>query len=125
MPTIQQIIRKGRKRTPKKSKTPALENSPQKRGICTRVYVVSPKKPNSANRKVARVRCSNGKEVTAYIRGEGHNLQENASVLIAGGGAKDTGTKQHIIRGPLDTAAVEGRKQGRSHYGAKREKKKK
>ena len=124
MPTIRQIILKGRHPKKKKSKTQALKKVPQARGVCRSIYVTSPKKPNSANRKVAKVLLSNGKEITAYIPGEGHNLQDNASVLVAGGGAQDTGTKIHIIRGTLDTTGVEGRMQGRSCYGAKRPKKK-
>lgn len=123
MPTIQQLIRKGRKSKRKKTTAPALENCPQKRGVCTRVYTTTPKKPNSALRKVARVRLTNGMEVSAYIPGEGHNLQEHSIVLIRGGRVKDLpGVRYHIIRGTLDTAGVEDRKQGRSHYGAKKPK---
>lgn len=123
MPTIQQLIRKGRKQIKKKSKSPALDSCPQKRGVCTRVYTTTPKKPNSAMRKVARVRLTNGKEVNVYIPGEGHNLQEHSIVLIRGGRVKDLpGVRYHIIRGALDTAGVENRKQGRSKYGAKRPK---
>lgn len=124
MPTIQQLIRKGRKSKVEKTTAPALQSCPQKRGVCTRVYTTTPKKPNSALRKVARVRLTNGIEVTAYIPGEGHNLQEHSIVLIRGGRVKDLpGVRYHIIRGTLDTAGVEGRKQRRSHYGAKRPKK--
>jgi len=123
LPTIQQLIRKGRKSKRKKTTAPALENCPQKRGVCTRVYTTTPKKPNSALRKVARVRLTNGMEVSAYIPGEGHNLQEHSIVLIRGGRVKDLpGVRYHIIRGTLDTAGVEDRKQGRSHYGAKKPK---
>jgi len=123
MPTINQLVRSGR--TPKefKSKVPALARSPQKRGVCTRVYTTTPKKPNSALRKVARVRLTNGYEVTAYIGGEGHNLQEHSVVVIRGGRVKDLpGVRYHIVRGSLDTAGVEGRRQSRSKYGAKRPK---
>lgn len=121
LPTIQQLIRKGRKSKTKKTTAPALENCPQKRGVCTRVYTTTPKKPNSALRKVARVRLTNGMEVSAYIPGEGHNLQEHSIVLIRGGRVKDLpGVRYHVIRGTLDTAGVEDRKQGRSLYGAKR-----
>ncbi|MEX0889914.1 MAG: 30S ribosomal protein S12 [Balneolaceae bacterium] len=121
MPTIQQLIRKGRKNKTSKTGSPALQNCPQKRGVCTRVYTTTPKKPNSALRKVARVRLTNGIEVSAYIPGEGHNLQEHSIVLIRGGRVKDLpGVRYHIVRGTLDTAGVEDRKQGRSHYGAKR-----
>ncbi len=123
MPTIQQILRNGRNKKTKKPKAPALGGMPQRSGNVSRVYVISPKKPNSANRKVAKVLLTNGKMVTAYIMGEGHTLQENATVMVSGGGAKDTGTRQHIVRGKLDMAGVEGRKQGRSHYGTKRPKK--
>jgi len=124
MPTINQLIRKGRKKIKKKKSTRALENCPQKRGVCTRVYTSTPKKPNSALRKVARVRLTNGVEVTAYIPGEGHNLQEHSIVLIRGGRVKDLpGVRYHIIRGKLDTAGVEERKQGRSKYGTKKSKK--
>ncbi len=121
MPTIQQLIRNPRKNKTKRIKTPALKQCPQKRGICLRVYVVTPKKPNSALRKVARVRLSNGFEVTAYIPGIGHNLQEHSIVLIRGGRAKDLpGVRYHIIRGVLDTLGVKNRAQGRSKYGAKK-----
>jgi len=121
MPTINQLIRLGRKPKMKKSKAPALASCPLKRGVCTRVYTRTPKKPNSALRKVARVRLSNGKEVTAYIGGEGHNLQEHSMVMVRGGRVKDLpGVRYHVIRGPLDAEGVEGRRQGRSKYGAKR-----
>lgn len=136
MPTINQLIRKGRKRVPKKNKTPALlknfssiknrtlemkKGSPLKRGVCTKVTTATPKKPNSALRKIARVRLTNGVEVTAYIPGIGHNLQEHSVVLIRGGRVKDLpGVRYHIVRGVFDTAGVEGRKQGRSKYGAKK-----
>ncbi len=124
MPTLNQLIRKGRKVVAKKSKSPALQGCPQKRGVCTRVYTTTPKKPNSALRKVARVRLTNGIEVTAYIPGEGHNLQEHSIVLIRGGRVKDLpGVRYHIVRGALDTSGVEGRNQRRSKYGAKRPKK--
>ncbi|NOY64446.1 MAG: 30S ribosomal protein S12 [Nitrospirae bacterium] len=123
MPTISQLIRKGRKRIKEKSKSPALQNCPQRRGVCTRVYTTTPKKPNSALRKVARVRLTNGYEVTAYIPGIGHNLQEHSIVLIRGGRVKDLpGVRYHIIRGALDTMGVADRKQGRSKYGAKKPK---
>jgi len=137
LPTISQLVRKGRKKLKKKSKAPALsfsfntlknkvergKGSPQKRGVCTQVKTVTPKKPNSALRKVARVRLTNGLEVTAYIPGEGHNLQEHSVVLIRGGRVKDLpGVRYHIVRGALDTAGVDGRKQGRSLYGAKKPK---
>ena len=123
MPTINQLIRKGRKKQLKKNNVPALNKSPQKRGVCTRVYTTTPKKPNSALRKVARVRLSNGFEVNAYIPGEGHNLQEHSIVLIEGGRVKDLpGVKYHIIRGVLDPAGVEGRRSSRSRYGAKKPK---
>ncbi|MFC1973889.1 30S ribosomal protein S12 [Chloroflexota bacterium] len=137
MPTVSQLVRKGRKQLKKKSKAPALlftfntlknkvergKGSPQKRGVCTQVKTVTPKKPNSALRKVARVRLTNGMEVTAYIPGEGHNLQEHSVVLIRGGRVKDLpGVRYHIVRGALDTAGVEERKQGRSLYGAKKPK---
>ncbi len=123
MPTINQLIRKGRTSTKSKTKSPALESCPQKRGVCTRVMTVTPKKPNSALRKVARVRLSNGIEVTAYIPGIGHNLQEHSVVLIRGGRVKDLpGVRYHIVRGTLDTAGVAGRTQRRSKYGAKRPK---
>lgn len=118
-----QLVRKGRSFKPMKSKVPALDRCPQKRGVCTRVYTTTPKKPNSALRKVARVRLTNGSEVTAYIGGEGHNLQEHSVVLIRGGRVKDLpGVRYHIVRGSLDTAGVSGRKQGRSKYGEKRPK---
>ena len=123
MPTINQLVRKGRERILAKKKAPALDSCPQKRGVCTRVYTTTPKKPNSALRKVARVRLTNNIEVTAYIPGEGHNLQEHSIVLIRGGRIKDLpGVRYHIIRGTLDTSGVEDRKQGRSKYGAKRQK---
>ncbi|PKL11644.1 MAG: 30S ribosomal protein S12 [Spirochaetae bacterium HGW-Spirochaetae-6] len=123
MPTINQLIRKGREKVVYKSKSPALTNCPQRRGVCVRVMTVTPKKPNSALRKVARVRLSNGYEVTGYIPGVGHNLQEHSVVLIRGGRIKDLpGVRYHIIRGALDTSGVEGRKQGRSKYGAKKPK---
>lgn len=134
MPTINQLVRHGRKTTVEKSKSPALnvrwnslkrrevkQSASQKRGVCTRVGTLTPKKPNSALRKYARVRLSNGYEVTAYIGGEGHNLQEHSTVLIRGGRVKDLpGVRYHIVRGTLDTAGVEGRRQGRSHYGTKK-----
>ena len=120
MPTIQQLVRKGRQDKVDKTKTAALKGSPQRRGVCTRVYTTTPKKPNSALRKVARVRLSNSMEVTAYIPGEGHNLQEHSVVLIRGGRVKDLhGVRYHIIRGVLDTQGVKDRKQGRSKYGQK------
>lgn len=120
MPTINQLVRKGRKKPVKKSKSVDLERCPQKKGVCLQVMTRTPKKPNSALRKVARVRLSNGREVTAYIPGEGHNLQEHSIVLIRGGRVRDLpGVKYHIIRGKLDTAGVDGRKRGRSKYGAK------
>jgi small subunit ribosomal protein S12 len=123
MPTIQQLIRKGRTDVVFKSKSPALDNCPQRRGVCTRVYTTTPKKPNSAMRKVARVRLTNGNEVNAYIPGEGHNLQEHSIVLVRGGRVKDLpGVRYHIVRGALDTAGVEGRTQQRSKYGTKRPK---
>jgi small subunit ribosomal protein S12 len=137
VPTVNQLVRKGRVKAKKKSKTPALHytynalkgrmsqinGAPQRRGVCTQVKTVTPKKPNSALRKVARVRLTNGMEVTAYIPGEGHNLQEHSTVLLRGGRVKDLpGVRYHIIRGALDTAGVEGRQQGRSKYGAKRTK---
>jgi small subunit ribosomal protein S12 len=123
MPTINQLVRKGRERAKKKSTTPALKGAPQKRGVCTRVYTSTPKKPNSALRKVARVRLTSGIEVTAYIPGIGHNLQEHSVVLVRGGRVKDLpGVRYHIIRGTLDTLGVEDRKQGRSKYGAKKPK---
>ena len=124
MPTINQLVRQGREAARKKSKTPAMESCPQKRGVCIRVYTTTPKKPNSALRKVARVRLVNGFEVTAYIPGEGHNLQEHSVVLIRGGRVKDLpGVRYHTVRGTLDCAGVGNRKQGRSKYGAKRAKK--
>lgn len=125
MPTIGQLIRKSRQSVQEKSNAPALKNCPQKRGVCTRVYTTTPKKPNSALRKVARVRLTNSIEVTAYIPGIGHNLQEHSVVLIRGGRVKDLpGVRYHIIRGSLDTAGVQNRAQARSKYGAKRAKKK-
>ena len=124
MPTINQLVRQGRKTFEKKSKSPLLENSPQKRGVCLSVKTTSPKKPNSALRKIARVKLSNGSEATCYIPGIGHNLQEHSVVLIRGGRVKDLpGVRYHIIRGKLDTAGVAKRMQGRSKYGAKRPKK--
>ena len=123
MPTINQLVRKGRVTILSKNKAPALDACPQKRGVCTRVYTTTPKKPNSALRKVARVRLTNSMEVTAYIPGEGHNLQEHSIVLIRGGRVKDLpGVRYHIIRGTLDTSGVEDRKKGRSKYGAKKPK---
>lgn len=123
MPTINQLVRLNREDVTWKSKAPALQGSPQKRGVCTRVYTTTPKKPNSALRKVARVRLTNSIEVTAYIPGEGHNLQEHSIVLIRGGRVKDLpGVRYHIVRGTLDTAGVTDRKQGRSKYGAKKAK---
>jgi small subunit ribosomal protein S12 len=123
MPTINQLVRKPRESEPVKSKSPALKNSPQKRGVCTRVYTTTPKKPNSALRKVAKVRLTNGFEVISYIGGEGHNLQEHSVVLIRGGRVKDLpGVRYHIVRGSLDTQGVKDRKQSRSKYGAKRPK---
>jgi small subunit ribosomal protein S12 len=123
MPTINQLIRKGRQRIKKKVTTPALKRAPQKRGVCTRVYTSTPKKPNSALRKVARVRLTTGVEATAYIPGIGHNLQEHSVVLVRGGRVKDLpGVRYHIVRGTLDTLGVEDRKQGRSKYGAKKPK---
>lgn len=123
MPTINQLVRKGRKRITKKNTTPALKGSPQRRGVCTRVYTSTPKKPNSALRKVARVRLTTGIEVTAYIPGIGHNLQEHSVVLVRGGRVKDLpGVRYHIVRGTLDTLGVDDRKQGRSKYGAKKPK---
>ena len=123
MPTIQQLVRKGRQDKVSKTKTPALKGSPQRRGVCTRVYTTTPKKPNSALRKVARVRLTNGIEVTTYIPGVGHNLQEHSIVLIRGGRVKDLpGVRYHVVRGTLDAAGVTDRKQGRSKYGAKRPK---
>jgi|TARA_B110000116_G_C16540163_1_gene448288 small subunit ribosomal protein S12 len=121
MPTINQLVRKGRKKILKKNSVPALMACPQRRGVCTRVYTTTPKKPNSALRKVARVRLSNGFEVAAYIPGEGHNLQEHSIVLIEGGRVKDLpGVRYHTVRGVLDTSGVEGRKTSRSRYGAKK-----
>ncbi len=121
MPTISQLVRQGREQLQTKKKAPALKESPQKRGVCTRVYTTTPKKPNSALRKVARVRLTNGFEVTSYIPGVGHNLQEHSVVLIRGGRVKDLpGVRYHIIRGTLDAVGVQGRKQSRSKYGAKR-----
>jgi small subunit ribosomal protein S12 len=123
MPTINQLVRKGRERARKKINTPALRGAPQKRGVCTRVYTTTPKKPNSALRKVARVRLTSGVEVTAYIPGIGHNLQEHSVVLVRGGRVKDLpGVRYHIIRGTLDTLGVEDRKKGRSKYGSKKPK---
>lgn len=122
MPTVNQLVRKGRTRKRYKSKSPALDSCPQKRGVCTRVFTTTPKKPNSAMRKVARVRLTNNIEVTGYIPGVGHNLQEHSIVLIRGGRVKDLpGVRYHIVRGVYDTLGVEGRKQGRSLYGAKKE----
>ena len=124
MPTIQQLVRKGRVNKVKKTKSPALMNCPQRRGVCTRVYTTTPKKPNSALRKVAKVRLTNSVEVIAYIPGEGHNLQEHSIVLVRGGRVKDLpGVKYHIVRGALDTSGVDDRRQSRSKYGAKRPKK--
>ena len=123
MPTINQLVRKGRREHQKKNKCPALQKNPQKRGVCTRVYTTTPKKPNSALRKVARVRLTNGYEVTSYIGGEGHNLQEHSIVLIRGGRVKDLpGVRYHVVRGTLDASGVSDRRQGRSKYGAKRPK---
>jgi len=123
MPTISQLVRKGREKIKRKNKAPALVESPQKRGVCTRVYTTTPKKPNSALRKVARVRLTNGFEVTSYIPGVGHNLQEHSVVLIRGGRVKDLpGVRYHIVRGTLDAVGVQGRKRSRSKYGAKRPK---
>ena len=123
MPTVNQLIRKGRETKREKTKTPALQGAPQKRGVCTRVSTMTPKKPNSALRKIARVRLTNGREVNAYIPGEGHNLQEHSVVLVRGGRVKDLpGVRYHIIRGTLDTAGTKNRKKARSKYGAKREK---
>jgi small subunit ribosomal protein S12 len=125
MPTIQQLVRKGRKQLTSKSKSRALDACPQRRGVCLRVYTTTPKKPNSAMRKVARVRMTNGKEVNAYIPGEGHNLQEHSIGLVRGGRVKDLpGVRYHVVRGALDSAGVTGRLQGRSKYGTKRPKKK-
>ena len=124
VPTIQQLVRKGRVDKSEKTSTPALKGSPQRRGVCTRVYTTTPKKPNSALRKVARVRLTSGMEVTAYIPGEGHNLQEHSIVLVRGGRVKDLpGVRYKIVRGSLDTQGVKDRKQARSRYGAKKEKK--
>ena len=126
MPTISQLVRKERVKVTVKTKSPALKECPQRRGVCTRVYTTTPKKPNSALRKVARVRLTSRQEVTAYIPGIGHNLQEHSVVLIRGGRVKDLpGVRYHVVRGTLDTAGAKGRKQGRSKYGAKREKAKK
>lgn|SRR5690625_1827470 len=123
MATVNQLVRRGRRRRVEQSKVPALEASPQRRGVCTRVYTTTPKKPNSALRKVCRVRLTNGYEVSSYIGGEGHNLQEHSVVLIRGGRVKDLpGVRYHIVRGALDAAGVEKRRQGRSKYGAKRPK---
>ena len=123
MPTISQLIRSGRKVQKKRSSAPALKNCPQKRGVCTRVYTATPKKPNSALRKIARVRLSNGIEVTAYIPGEGHNLQEHSIVLVRGGRVKDLpAVRYHIVRGTIDTVGVEGRHKSRSKYGVKKPK---
>jgi small subunit ribosomal protein S12 len=123
LPTVNQLVKQSREKVLWKSKSPALDSNPQKRGVCTRVYTTTPKKPNSALRKVARVRLTNGIEVTAYIPGEGHNLQEHSIVLIRGGRVKDLpGVRYHIIRGTLDTQGVQDRKQGRSKYGAKKPK---
>lgn len=123
MPTIAQLVRHGRKQLEKKTKSPALKNCPQKRGVCLRVYTTTPKKPNSALRKVARLRLTNGFEVTAYIPGVGHNLQEHSIVVIRGGRVKDLpGVRYHIVRGTLDSAGVADRRRGRSKYGAKRPK---
>jgi len=124
MPTINQLVRKGRKKIKSKTASPALKSCPQKRGVCTRVYTTTPKKPNSALRKVARVRLTNQMEVTTYIGGEGHNLQEHSTVLIRGGRVKDLpGVRYHVVRGALDSVGVDSRRQGRSKYGAKRPKK--
>ncbi len=121
MPTINQLVRKGRKQIKEKTMAPALRGSPQKRGVCTRVYTTTPKKPNSALRKVARVRLTNGMEVTSYIPGEGHNLQEHSVVLIRGGRVKDLpGVRYHVVRGTLDAVGVQKRRQGRSKYGTKK-----
>lgn len=121
MPTLNQLVRKGRKEIIKKNKAPALTQCPQKRGVCTRVYTTTPKKPNSALRKVARVRLNNGFEVTAYIPGEGHNLQEHSIVMVRGGRVKDLpGVRYHVVRGAYDTSGVQDRKRGRSKYGVKK-----
>jgi len=123
MPTINQLVKKGRRKVKKKSKAPVLENCPQKRGVCLTVRTMTPKKPNSALRKIARVRLSNGKEVTAYIPGEGHNLQEHSIVLVRGGRVRDLpGVKYHVVRGVLDCAGVDGRNKSRSKYGTKSQK---
>ncbi|MCY3972778.1 MAG: 30S ribosomal protein S12 [Candidatus Dadabacteria bacterium] len=123
MPSVNQLIRKGRKRTFSKTSSPALQSNPQKRGVCVRVYTTTPKKPNSAMRKVARVRLTNGVEVTAYIPGEGHALQEHSVVLVRGGRVKDLpGVRYHIVRGSLDSTGVENRRRGRSKYGSKKPK---
>jgi small subunit ribosomal protein S12 len=123
LPTLNQLVRKGRKVIKVKSKSPALQNCPQRKGVCTRVYTQTPKKPNSALRKIARVRLTNGIEVTAYIGGEGHNLQEHSIVLVRGGRVKDLpGVRYHIVRGTQDASSVDARRQGRSKYGAKRPK---
>jgi len=123
LPTINQLIRKGRKKKAEKSKAPALQSCPQRRGVCTRVYTSTPKKPNSALRKIARVRLTNGIEVTAYIPGEGHNLQEHSIVLVRGGRVKDLpGVRYHIVRGTADASGVDGRRKSRSKYGVKRPK---
>ena len=123
MPTLNQLIKKGRKRVFEKSKVPAMQSCPQRRGVCTRVYTTSPKKPNSALRKVARVRLTNGIEITSYIPGVGHNLQEHSVVMVRGGRVKDLpGVRYHIIRGSLDTQGVANRKKGRSKYGSRKEK---
>ncbi|MDR2676633.1 MAG: 30S ribosomal protein S12 [Endomicrobium sp.] len=123
MPTINQLMFRGREGVTKKTKSPALKNCPQRRGVCTRVYTITPKKPNSALRKIARVRLTSGHEVSSYIPGVGHNLQEHSLVLIRGGRVKDLpGVRYHIIRGSLDAAGVDGRKQGRSKYGTKKKK---
>lgn len=123
MPTISQLVKDGRKRAKKKSKAPALQNCPQKRGVCVRVYTTTPKKPNSALRKVARIRLTNGIEVTGYIPGEGHTLQEHSVILVRGGRVKDLpGVRYHIVRGTLDSTGVDERRQGRSKYGAKKPK---
>ena len=123
MPTLNQLVRKGRKSVQQKSNSPALQSCPQRKGVCTRVYTQTPKKPNSALRKIARVRLTNGIEVTAYIGGEGHNLQEHSIVLVRGGRVKDLpGVRYHIVRGTQDASSVETRRQGRSKYGAKRPK---
>jgi small subunit ribosomal protein S12 len=124
MPTLNQLVRKGREEIVKKSTAPALDSSPQKRGVCTRVSTTTPKKPNSALRKIARVRLTNGVEITAYIPGIGHNLQEHSVVLVRGGRVKDLpGVRYHLVRGALDASGVENRRQGRSKYGSRRKKK--